>query len=113
MVKFEEFESDVRIRDLKKLGREGGAIALLETGESMSLKAKHGTIKKKGYIAGELRDVEVVINYRRVFSAIRIIERNGILVAKKYRTGKGDFLKLTGRGYHRTDKRGDGNNIGK
>ena len=48
----EEADNDVCIRDLKQLGKEGGATAYLDNGQIVKLKAKYGTISKKGYIAG-------------------------------------------------------------
>ena len=53
MNKFEDLaNNEVCIRDLKQLGREGGASAYLDSGEIMLLKPKYGTISRKGYVAG-------------------------------------------------------------
>ena len=52
--------------------------------------------------------VELKVEYKDVFSAIRTIERNGILVARRCRFGLTNVLKLTGTGYHRTRKRQTG-----
>ncbi|CAM3192166.1 hypothetical protein [Streptococcus dysgalactiae] len=105
MNKFEELaNNDVCIRDLTQLGREGGARAYLDNGEIMLLKSKYGTISRKAYVSGKAMMVELKVEYREVFSAIRIIERNGILVARRIRFGLQKRLKLTGTGFHRTRK---------
>lgn len=105
MNKFEDLaNNEVCIRDLKQLGREGGASAYLDSGEIMLLKPKYGTISRKGYVAGQPINVALKVEYRDVFSAIRTIERNGILIARRCRFGVTQILRLTGSGYHRTRK---------
>lgn len=105
MNKFEDLaNNEVCIRDLKQLGREGGASAYLDSGEIMLLKPKYGTISRKGYVAGQPINVALKVEYRNVFSAIRTIERNGILIARRCRFGVTQILRLTGSGYHRTRK---------
>lgn len=47
MNKFEDLaNNDVCIRDLKQLGREGGASAYLDSGEILKLKPKYGTVSR-------------------------------------------------------------------
>lgn len=105
MNKFEDLaNNEVCIRDLKQLGREGGASAYLDSGEIMLLQPKYGTISRKGYVAGQPINVALKVEYRDVFSAIRTIERNGILIARRCRFGVTQILRLTGSGYHRTRK---------
>lgn len=105
MNKFEDLaNNEVCIRDLKQLGREGGASAYLDSGEIMLLKPKYGTISRKGYVAGQPINVALKVEYRDVFSAIRTIERNGILIARRCRFGVTQILRLTGSGYNRTRK---------
>ncbi|BCP62919.1 hypothetical protein SUT380_21070 (plasmid) [Streptococcus parasuis] len=98
--------NNVCIRDLKQLGREGGAIAYLESGDIMVLKPKYGTISKKGYCSGQVVNVEVKYEYNKIFCEIRSIERNGILIARRCRFGIYKILKLTGYGFHRKWKGG-------
>lgn len=109
MNKFEDIANNhVCIRDLKQLGREGGAYAYLDSGDIMVLRPKYGTITRKGYVAGNPMNVELKVEYKDVFSAIRTIDRNRILIAKRYRSQETTVLRLTGYGYHRTrDKKGD------
>ena len=112
MNKFEDLaNNDVCIRDLKQLGREGGASAYLDSGEILKLKPKYGTVSRKAYVAGKHMYVDLKIEYKDVFSAIRTIERNGILVARRCRFGMINVLRLTGTGYHHTRKRTTGGNL--
>lgn len=105
MNKFEnQANTDVCIRDLKQLGREGGAKAYLDTGEMLKLKPKYGTISRRAYVAGKAMMVELKIDYKDVYPAILTIDRNGILIARRCRYGIVNRLKLTGTGYHRTWK---------
>ena len=102
MNKFKEkADNDVCIRDLKQLGKEGGATAYLDSGQIVKLKAKYGTISKKGYIAGRPMFLELKVEYKDIFISIRTIERNGVLIARRCRYGFKKVLKLTGRGFHR------------
>ncbi|MEK4985389.1 hypothetical protein NSQ85_10270 [Streptococcus sp. FSL L8-0526] len=111
MNKFEnQANNDVCIRDLKQLGREGGAQAYLDTGEILKLKPKYGTVSRRAYVAGKAMTVELKIEYKDVYPAIRTIERNGILIARRCRYAMLNRLKLTGTGYHRTWKRKLGGN---
>lgn len=105
MNKFKECtNNDVCIRDLKQLGREGGASAYLDNGDILKLKAKYGTISRKGYVGGRSMNLELKVEYKDIFLSIRTIERNGILIARRCKFGSKKILKLTGRGYHRTKK---------
>lgn len=105
MNKFKEStNNDVCIRDLKQLGREGGASAYLDNGEILKLKAKYGTISRKGYVGGRSMNLELKVEYKDIFISIRTIERNGILIARRCKFGLNTVLKLTGRGYHRARK---------
>lgn len=105
MNKFEDLaNNEVCIRDLKQLGREGGATAYLDTNEIMILKPKYGTVSRKGYVSGKPMTIELIVEYKDIFSAIRTINRNGILIAKRYDLGFKTVLKLTGTGFHRTRK---------
>lgn len=107
MNKFEDqANNQVCIRDLKQLGREGGATAYLDNGEILKLKPKYGTVSRKGYVAGRSMWVDLKMEYKDFFSAIRTIERNGILIARRKRLGMTQVLTLTGTGFHRTRKRG-------
>ncbi|HEP4573332.1 MULTISPECIES: hypothetical protein [Streptococcus] len=101
MKKFVDGNMTLNIRDLKKLGREGGAVAFLEGGECMILKPKYGTITKRAFVAGEVMYVNLRVDYKKIYSSIKMINRNGILIAKKRKYGNSYSLKLTGSGYHR------------
>lgn len=94
----------VGLSDLRRLGREGGATARLDSGEIATLKADYSTIPKKGIIAGQLQDVEMVISYPDLYKQIRTIQRHGVLVARRVKYKQGQVLRLTGKGYHRPKK---------
>ncbi|MCK4023922.1 hypothetical protein HCC60_07735 [Streptococcus suis] len=92
--------NEVSLADLRQLGRQGGVTARLEDGSIVTLRPKFGTKKEKGYIAGKLEDVELVINYPKLYPQIRTIKSsNGILVARKQQVGQQTKLVLTGKGY--------------
>lgn len=112
MNKFDDGKMTVTIRDLKKLGLEGGAFAYLESGEKVVLKPKYGTISKRAFIAGKMVIVDLIVEYKTIYSKIRLIDRNGILIAKKCHFGNRTELRLTGSGYHRKSK-GKGNKHGR
>ncbi|KAA0119558.1 hypothetical protein FKX92_03210 [Streptococcus sanguinis] len=109
MNKFKDLaDNEVCLRDLKQLGREGGATAYLDTGEILVLKPKYGTISRRAYVAGKSTVVELKVEYKDIYTAIRTITRNNILIAKKCRFGMTSVLRLTGTGYHRTRKQKGG-----
>lgn len=89
----------VRLRDLKALGKQGGATARLEDGTDLLLKPDYAMKQAKGYVDGVLRDVEFHLDYQRIYKQIRTIKKDGHLVARKVRTLSGFKLYLTGKGY--------------
>jgi len=67
-----------------------------------------GTISRRGYVAGKSTVVELKVEYKDIFSAIRTITRNNILIARRCRFGMTSVLRLTGTGYHRTRRKTGG-----
>lgn len=51
-------EITVRLKDLKNLGKQGGATARLEDGTDLILKPDYAVKQARGYVDGLLRDVE-------------------------------------------------------
>lgn len=96
-------ETEVTIADLRSLGRQGGVTARLVDGRTVKLYPRFGTISQKGYIAGILEEVEVMYDYPSLYSQIRTILSNGVLVARREGTGKKSVLRLTGKGYQRKE----------
>lgn len=105
MNKFVDGNLTVTIQDLKKLGREGGASAFLENGDMMVLKPKYGTISKRAFIGRKAMIVDLKVDYKYILPKIRLINRNGILVAKRFHLGSSNLLKLTGSGYNRLSRK--------
>lgn len=91
--------NELTLADLRQLGRQGGVTARLEDGSTVTLRPRFGTVTRKGYIAGELRDVEMVVEYATIYSQIRTIKQNGILIARREKVGTKTLLKATGKGY--------------
>lgn len=98
--------TEVGLADLRKLGREGGATAFLLDGKEAKLHDKFATIRERGYVGGHLQDVEVIINYPKLYARIRTIKRNGILVARRSKgVNNQSKLLLTGKGYKPATKK--------
>ena len=93
--------SEVTLTDLRRLGMQGGATALLDNGGGVELTKKYGLISRKGYVEGKLVTVATIANYGNIYKSIRTIKRGNILVARKVKRGKQSILQLTGKGYHR------------
>ena len=97
-------ETTVRLRDLKNLGKQGGATARLEDGTDLILKPDYAVKQARGYVGGVLRDVEFHLPYKKVYDQIRTIKRDAQVIARKVKTPSGMELRLTGRGYNRQTK---------
>lgn len=91
----------VYLRDLRNLGKQGGATARLEDGTELFLKPDYAVRTAKGYVDGIPRDVEFHLTYRSIFNQIRTIKKDGHLVARKERSPSVLVLQLTGKGYKR------------
>ena len=68
-------ETTVRLKDLKNLGKQGGATARLEDGTDLILKPDYAVKLARGYVDGILRDVEFHLSYKKVYDQIRTIKR--------------------------------------
>lgn len=67
-------EITVRLKDLKNLGKQGGATARLEDGTDLILKPDYAVKQARGYVDGLLRDVEFHLPYKKVYDQIRTID---------------------------------------
>ncbi|MBF0700159.1 hypothetical protein [Streptococcus danieliae] len=92
----------VRIRDLRQLGLEGGAVATLENSSQVSLKKDVAIENIRGYVQGEIRDLKLRVGYKELYPRIQTITRHDVLVAKRSQSGQ---LILTGQGFTRKEKR--------
>lgn len=89
----------VRLRDLRNLGKQGGATARLDDGTDIILKPDYAVKQARGYVDGVLRDVEFHLRYKSIYDRIRTIKRDGHIVARKVRSSSKVELRLTGKGY--------------
>ena len=89
----------VHLRDLRNLGKQGGATARLDDGTDLILKPNYAVKQARGYVDGVLRDVEFHLAYKSIYSQIRTIKKDGHGVARKVRSPSGFELRLTGKGY--------------
>ena len=92
-------EITVRLKDLKNLGKQGGATARLEDGTDLILKPDYAVKQARGYVDGVLRNVEFHLPYKKVYDQIRTIKKGSHIVARKVRSQSGVELRLTGKGY--------------
>ena len=93
--------NEVTLADLRKLGRQGGATAHLETGEEIELTPQFALVERQGFIAGKRQTVKMIMDYATVYRHIRTIKRDNILVARKSKVNGQKRLCLTGNGYNR------------
>ncbi|HEM3208385.1 TPA: hypothetical protein U0915_002193, partial [Streptococcus suis 4417] len=52
-------------------------------------------------VDGELKIVEEVIPFHKLYRQIRTVQRDHILIARRERYKNQSILRLTGKGYHR------------
>lgn len=100
-VKNQSQVNEVTLEDLRRLGRLGGVTARLEDGSTVLLRERFGTVKRKGYVAGTLTDVDVIVDYVKIYSQIRTIKQKDTLIARRSGQGAHSKLLLTGKGYKR------------
>ncbi|HEL1584673.1 TPA: hypothetical protein TXJ06_001410 [Streptococcus suis] len=98
-VKNQSQVNEVTLEDLRRLGRQGGVTARLDDGSTVLLRARFGTVKRKGYIAGTLTDVDVIVDFVKIYSQIRTIKQKDVLIARRIGQGSNAKLILTGNGY--------------
>lgn len=91
----------VTIKDLRNIGRLGGATARLLDGTDMELLENYGVVRREGVVFGKLETVEVVERYVAIYPKIRTIKWNNIIVARLVKRGNKELLELTGNGYRR------------
>lgn len=91
----------VHLRDLRNLGKQGGATARLDDGTELILKPDYAVKQAEGYVDGIPRDVEFHLSYSSIYNRIRTIKKDGHLVARRMRCPLGIELRLTGKGYNR------------
>lgn len=94
-------DREMTLSDLRKLGGQGNVTAYLLTGEIVTLRSDCGTTPKRAIVDGELKMVEEVIPFQKLYRQIRTVQRDHILIARRERYKNQSILRLTGKGYHR------------
>lgn len=94
---------EVTLKDLRELGKQGGATARLLSGEEVTLRATYGTLIRLAIVDGKRMEVDVPISYKDLYRQIRTLKRNHLLIARRVKIGKKKILQLTGKGYHRAN----------
>lgn len=95
--------NEVTLKDLRELGRLGGATAKLLDGTEMSLTEQYGLVRREGVVFGERKTVEVIERYVAIYPKIRTIKWNNLLIARRVNRQGKSVLELTGVGYKRNN----------
>lgn len=93
--------NEVNLKDLRELGKLGGATARLIDGQEMILEENYGLIRRTGIVLGKVKPVETIERYVSVYPSIRTIKWNNLIVARRIVRGGKSILELTGKGYKR------------
>lgn len=93
--------NEVNLKDLRELGRLGGATARLVDGQEMILEENYGLIRRTGIVLGKIKQVETIERYVNVYPSIRTIKWNNLIIARRVVRGGKSILELTGKGYKR------------
>lgn len=93
--------NEVTLKDLRELGKLGGATARLIDGQEMILEENYGLIRRTGIVLGKVKPVETIERYVSIYSSIRTIKWNNLIVARRVVRGGKSILELTGKGYKR------------
>lgn len=93
--------NEVNLKDLRELGRLGGATARLVDGQEMILEENYGLIRRTGIVLGKVKQVETIERYINVYPNIRTIKWNNLIIARRVVRGGKSILELTGKGYKR------------
>ena len=93
--------NEVNLKDLRELGKLGGATARLIDGQEMILEENYGLIRRTGIVLGKVKPVETIERYVSIYSSIRTIKWNNLIVARRVVRGGKSILELTGKGYKR------------
>lgn len=93
--------NEVNLKDLRELGKLGGATARLIDGQEMILEENYGLIRRTGIVLGKVKPVETIERYVSIYSSIRTIKWNNLIIARRVVRGGKSILELTGNGYKR------------
>ena len=102
---FEMNDTLLRLSDLRQLGLEGGVMLYLQDGTVAKCRPKFAAIQKKERKNGRLVNVEEIVPFATIFQAISVVKRNNLVIARKFVQNNQSFLRLSGVGYHRKEKK--------
>ena len=94
----------LRLSDLRQLGLEGGVMLYLQD-RVAKCRPKFAAIQKKERKNGRLVNVEEIVPFAAIFQAISVVKRNNLVIARKFVQNNQSFLRLSGVGYHRKEKK--------
>ena len=89
------------LSDLRQLGRQGGAMLILDDGRRAIVKPKFALIVHKKWQGGHLVEEKEVVSFHTIYPAIMLVKRKHFVIARRVRRKKERLLTLTGQGYHR------------
>ncbi|MDU5047223.1 hypothetical protein [Streptococcus sp.] len=69
------------------------------------MSAKVRSNSKKRAKNGRLVNVEEIVPFATIFQAISVVKRNNLVIARKFVQNNQSFLRLSGVGYHRKEKK--------
>ena len=84
--------NEVNLKDLRELGRLGGATARLVDGQEMILEENYGLIRRTGIVLGKVKQVETIERYVNVYPNIRTIKWNNLIIARRVVRGGKSIL---------------------
>lgn len=106
-------DTEVKLSDLRRLGRQGYVTLRLNDGSTLELTPSEALKAQTGYINGEKMTVKVIHSHRDIYPAIRTIMRDGVLIARRVKFGDRTILRLTGQGYTRPQRKQDKKGVSK
>ena len=89
------------LSDLRRLGRQGGAMLTLDDGRQAVIRSHYAVIRKYHWKSGLRTQREDILKFHVIYPAITTVKRNHLLIAEKIKRNGENLLVLTGRGYHR------------
>lgn len=89
------------LSDLRRLGRQGGAILILDDGRQADIRPNYAVTKKRQWHSGRWNDQEEILRFHVIYPAILTVKRKHLIIAEKVNRGEEKLLVLTGVGYHR------------
>ena len=89
------------LSDLRRLGRQGGAMLILEDGRQAQIRPDYAITRKRQWQNGQWIVREEILPFHRIYSVIIIVKRKHLVIAERVIRNGEKLLVLTGVGYHR------------